>query len=561
VRNSAGTIVFGPSVMAHVSAGLYSNTGWTPATAGQFSYQFDPVSASYSRESRQASVQSWTTLVQTALTAQGYTAARAPNLDNLDATVSSRTTQADILSDSTPFAGADVATILVDTAAMQPTVAANLDAAVSSRATQAQILSDATPFPGANLDAAISSRSSHSAADVDTLVTASHGVGAYNTATGFSVPGDAMDLVADAVDSASLATTAVNEVRDSILSDSTPFAGANVAAILADTSAIDTVTAANLDATVSSRSTLTAAQVDTELTGTHGAGLWTGSGTALTAQEVRDSMKLSPTVGAPAAGSIDEALDEIVTDTSAIEPLVSTNLDATVSSRSTLTAAQVDTELSGVHGAGNWEGDDAATIDAALSVSHGAGSWSTATGFSTPAEVAASQAAIQADIAALNNLSSADIQAAMTAQGYTTPRASLLDNLDAAISSIATQIASLNDLDASEVAAAVWSAAKTGHVISGSFGEALVASSGDAGLNTVLDGGPSLPDIPHADNNLTSARLRIFATANAATAATNGAPDGADGELLRLNFDLADYGDGSIATVPKILKNALRTSS
>jgi hypothetical protein len=42
----------------------------------------------------------------------------------------------------------------------------NIDATVSSRATQAQILSDATPFAGARIDAAISSRSSHSAADV-----------------------------------------------------------------------------------------------------------------------------------------------------------------------------------------------------------------------------------------------------------------------------------------------------------------------------------------------------------------------------------------------------------
>lgn len=43
-----------------------------------------------------------------------------------------------------------------------------LDAAVSSRSTltQADILSDATPFPGADIDAAVSSRSSHAAADV-----------------------------------------------------------------------------------------------------------------------------------------------------------------------------------------------------------------------------------------------------------------------------------------------------------------------------------------------------------------------------------------------------------
>lgn len=58
----------------------------------------------------------------------------------------------------------------------------DIDAAVSSRATQADILSDATPFAGANIDAAISSRSSHSAADVDTTLTASHGAGAWTTA-------------------------------------------------------------------------------------------------------------------------------------------------------------------------------------------------------------------------------------------------------------------------------------------------------------------------------------------------------------------------------------------
>lgn len=52
---------------------------------------------------------------------------------NLDATVSSRATQAQILSDATPFAGA------------------NIDATISSRATQADILDDATPFSGADI--------------------------------------------------------------------------------------------------------------------------------------------------------------------------------------------------------------------------------------------------------------------------------------------------------------------------------------------------------------------------------------------------------------------------
>ena len=61
--------------------------------------------------------------------------------------------------------------ILADTAAMQPLV-----------------------------DAAISSRSSHSAADVDTTLTGTHGAGSWQTATGFATPGDAMALTVAAID-------------------------------------------------------------------------------------------------------------------------------------------------------------------------------------------------------------------------------------------------------------------------------------------------------------------------------------------------------------------------
>jgi hypothetical protein len=55
----------------------------------------------------------------------------------------------------------------------------------------------------------------------------------------------------------------------------------------------------------------------------------------------------------------------------------------------------------------------------------------------------AQHAATQAAIAALENLSQADVQAALTAQGYTSIRAALLDNLDAAISSLVTDVASV----------------------------------------------------------------------------------------------------------------------
>lgn len=97
--------------------------------------------------------------VQTALDNQGYTAARALLLDNLDA-------------------------------------------AITTRATQAQILSDATPFPGANIDAAISSR---------------------------AAPGDAMTLTG----------ATLTAIQALILSDATPFQGADIAAILTAVAALD----------------------------------------------------------------------------------------------------------------------------------------------------------------------------------------------------------------------------------------------------------------------------------------------------------------------------------
>jgi len=43
------------------------------------------------------------------------------------------------------------------------------------------------------------------------------------------------------------------------------------------------------------------------------------NGTALTAQEVRDAMKLAPAGGAPAAGSVDEHLDDVLADTTDIK--------------------------------------------------------------------------------------------------------------------------------------------------------------------------------------------------------------------------------------------------
>jgi hypothetical protein len=71
-------------------------------------------------------------------------------------------------------------------------------------------------------------------------------------------------------------------------------------------------------------------------------------GASLTAQQVRDAMKLAPTAGAPAAGSVDEELDDILADTAAMQPLI----DVATSTRAT--DAGVDAAVTASHGVGSY---------------------------------------------------------------------------------------------------------------------------------------------------------------------------------------------------------------
>ena len=533
---------------------------------------------------------------------------------NLDDLVSSRATQADIINDATPFAGADIGNILADTSniltdtadiltdtatmeplvvTMEPLVTTNLDATVSSRSTQAQILSDATPFPGADIDAAISTRSSHTAADVDALVTASHGVGSYLTATGFAVAGDAMTLtgpassglVDDVWDEALAGHLGVGSTGEALndassgagvdwtvsersqMRQALGITGATLATaagelqdILADTAAIEPLTTLNLDATVSSRSTLaqtdivadsvpfdganvdaaissrgtadpgdamtrTAGErtaIDGVLTASHGAGSW-ASGAGITQQDVRDAMKLAPTAGAPAAGSVDTHLDDIEADTSAIEPLTTANLDAAVSSRGTADPGDAMTLTAG----------ERTAIDVELTAAHGAGSW-----------------------AAGGGLTQQDVRDSMLLSP--TAGAPAAGSVDEHLDTIESDVGTLNNLSAADVENAVWDAAKTGHIAAGSLGEAVTLAAAHAGVDVVLDGGAGFSSVQiDADNNLIGARLRAFGSSALANAATLGAADGADGELKR--FDVtANYVNGNATPTVKVLTDMVR---
>ena len=132
---------------------------------------------------------------------------------------------------------------------------------------------------------------------------------------------DVANMQADVVDAGALATDAINEIRDSILSDSTDFDGADVAAILADTDAIDT----RLPSDPADESLQQAAHAQTQL-------------------DISNLENLS-------AAQAEVACEQALTDqgyTTARAPNLD-NLDATVSSRSDFDESADPVELLGRH--------------------------------------------------------------------------------------------------------------------------------------------------------------------------------------------------------------------
>jgi len=90
----------------------------------------------------------------------------------------------------------------------------------------------------------------------------------------------------------------------------------------------------------------------------------------------------------------------------------------------------------------------------------------------------------------------ADVQTALTNQGYTTARALLLDNLDAAISSVLTAIGGLNDLSSSDVETAVQAALTAqGYTVT----RAAKLDNLDAAISAVLTAIGGLNDVSIAD--------------------------------------------------------------
>jgi hypothetical protein len=86
---------------------------------------------------------------------------------------------------------------------------------------------------------------------------------APNALIGGAVDADVSAFQANVITAAALATDAINEIRDAILNDSTPFNGASIAAILADTAEIGAAGAGLTD--LGGMSTAMKGQVNTEV--------------------------------------------------------------------------------------------------------------------------------------------------------------------------------------------------------------------------------------------------------------------------------------------------------
>ncbi len=134
----------------------------------------------------------------------------------------------------------------------------------------------------------------------------------------------------------------------------------------------------NINATISSRSSHTAADVDTQLSGTHGAGSWEGTTAVSVADAVWDEARADHTTGgtfgqgvASVQGSVVGSVASVTGAVGSVTGNIGGNLQGNVvGTVASVTGAvgsisdvsNIDTQLSGTHGVGSWEGSTASNI-------------------------------------------------------------------------------------------------------------------------------------------------------------------------------------------------------
>jgi len=496
-------------------------------TAGTFGLQLD---ATISSRATQTSVDSLNDIstadVQTALTSQGYTVARAGNLDNLDATVSSRsdfdnTTDETILNVSEVN---EIADAVWDEAVVGHVASGSFGEEVQAHSTQASvdvidgIVDDILTDTGTTIPGLIAALNDPTAAAIADAVwdeaTADHVI-AGSTGEAVAAGGATAAAIADAVwDEATAghvtagtfglnldatvstrATQASVDVIDGIVDDILTDTGTTIPGAIA---ALNDPTAAAIADAVWDEAT-----ADHVIAGSTGEAI---AASGVTAAAIADAVWDEATSGHAIVGSTGEALTDAASGGSAptaaaIADAVwdeatsghvaggsfGANLDAAISATSTQASVDVidgivddiltdtGTTIPGLI-AGLNDPTAAAIADAVWD--EATSGHITAGTFGLNIDAAISTRATQASLDALNDLSSADVQTALTAQGYTIARAGNLDNLDATISSRSTfdsttDAVTLGSGSVAAVADAIWDEAASGHNTAGTFGEQL----------------------------------------------------------------------------------------
>lgn len=349
--------------------------------------------------------------VQTAMDNQGYTAVRASNLDNLDAAVSSRATQA-----SVNTIDAIVDAILVDTDTTIPGLIAalnNLSIADVQTALDNQGYSAARALLLDNLDAAISTRATQSSVDtIDSIVDA------ILVDTGTTIP-----ALITALNNLSIADVQTAMDNQGYTSARAPN--------------LD-----NLDAAVSSRQSESDAATRA-------------------AADIAEHDATQALIGTPAS-TVSDDIAAVKSDTADI-------LDDTGNTGVLVASAEKDDivdrvwdEPSAGHVAAGTVGEQQSRLDATIT-SRQSESDAASRAATNQVEHDATQSQISSLQSSVNTIDSI-VDAILIDTGTTIPGL----------------IAALNNLSASEAADAVWDELTAGHNVPGSFGEA---------INTLTPGG------------------------------------------------------------------------
>ena len=382
----------------------------------------------------------------------------------------------------------EIDAILTDTAAIQPLV----DVAVSTRSSHTAnnvrdaILADSTPFNGADVATILTDTN-----EVQTKLPTNNIMGS-SVKTDKDDEIDAIKLATDNLpaDPASETNVNANETKiDAIQVD--------VTAILADTNAIDT----RLPSDPADESLQQAAHTQTQ------SDIASLNNLAIADVQTALTNQGYTVARAPSLDNLDVAISTRSDFDEATNPVELLDTGGTAGTSAAELVVDIEADLASKHGSGQWDATGGWTsgeqeqIRDALGVT---GTKTSATGGqlqdvltdtaaidarlpSDPADESLQQAShtqTQADIAALNNLAIADVQTAMTNQGYTAARAPKLDNADVVTSSrsapgdamdLITDSVDSNALATSavdELVDGVWNEQLSGHTTIGSSGEA-----------------------------------------------------------------------------------------